>query len=243
MLVYPAIDMKDGRCVRLLQGREQDVTDYGDPVATASRWKAEGASWMHLVDLDGAFSGHGKNRDVIHRILRSINVPVQLGGGIRTLQDVEDRLDNCGVTRVILGTAALENPSLVASACREYPGRVAVGIDARDGFVAVHGWVTQSNMTALDLALRVRDVGVTHIIYTDIARDGMMAGANAEQTAQMVEKTGMHIIGSGGVTTLEDITAMRDIGCEGVITGKALYQGAFTLKEAIGVAERTEEHL
>ena len=232
MRIYPAIDMKDGRCVRLLQGRAEDVTDYGDPVAVAARWQREGARYLHLVDLDGAFSGKGQNRAVIAQIMRQISIPAQLGGGIRTMADVEDRLEGCGVTRVILGTAALYDPQLVKDACRAYPGRIAVGIDAREGRVAVRGWVEQSQVSALELAKRVRDAGVTHIIYTDIARDGMMGGVSAAQTAQIVRQTGMQIIGSGGVTTLTDITAFRQAGCEGAITGKALYCGAFTLAQA-----------
>lgn len=237
MLIYPAIDMKGGRCVRLLQGRAEDVTDYGDPVAMAARWQSEGAQFMHLVDLDGAFSGEGKNRAVIAQIMKTIAIPAQLGGGIRTMADVEDRLEKCGVTRVILGTAALHDPQMVIDACKAYPGRIAVGIDARDGFVAVKGWVEQSQVTVLELALRVRDAGVTHIIYTDIARDGMMSGANAVQTAEFVRDTGMQIIGSGGVTTLQDIAAFKNAGCEGAITGKALYSGAFTLAQAIETAK------
>ena len=237
MRIYPAIDMKGGRCVRLLQGRAEDVTDYGDPVAVAARWQREGAEYIHLVDLDGAFSGEGKNRAVIAQIMQNISIPAQLGGGIRTMADVEDRLEGCGVTRVILGTAALYDPQLVKDACRAYPGRIAVGIDARDGLVAVKGWVEQSQVRALELALRVREAGVTHIIYTDIARDGMMGGANAAQTADFVRDTGMQIIGSGGVTTLADITAFKDARCEGAITGKALYSGAFTLAQAIEAAK------
>lgn len=228
--------MKQGRCVRLLQGRAEDATDYGDPVAVAARWQREGAEYMHLVDLDGAFTGEGQNRAVIAQIMKTISIPAQLGGGVRTMADVEDRLERCGVTRVILGTAALHQPQLVIDACRAYPGRIAVGIDARDGLVAVKGWVEQSRVSALELALRVRDAGVTHIIYTDIARDGMMRGANAAQTADFVRETGMQIIGSGGVTTLEDITAFKNARCEGAITGKALYAGAFTLAQAMEAA-------
>lgn len=237
MLIYPAIDMKEGRCVRLLQGREADVTDYGSPVEVAQRWAAEGAQWIHLVDLDGAFRGTGKNRETIKAIMQTIRIPAQLGGGIRTMEDITECIEHCGVSRVILGTAALENPSLVETACRAYPGKIAVGIDARGGRVAVRGWVEQSEMSALALALQVRAMGVTHIIYTDIEKDGMMEGANTAQTAQLIADTGMQIIGSGGISTIEDIQEMKAAGCEGVITGKALYTGAFRLAQAIAAAQ------
>ncbi|WP_102411040.1 1-(5-phosphoribosyl)-5-[(5-phosphoribosylamino)methylideneamino]imidazole-4-carboxamide isomerase [Beduinella massiliensis] len=237
MIIYPAIDMKDGRCVRLLQGRAEDVTDYGDPCEVARRWAQAGARWIHLVDLDGAFSGQGKNREVIARIAQEQSVPVQLGGGIRTMADVEDRLERVGVSRVILGTAAVENPRLVKEACRAYPGRVAVGIDARDGFVAVRGWTERSDVPALELARRVRDAGVETVVYTDISKDGMMQGPSIEQTARMVRESGLRVIGSGGVSSLADIGALKEAGCAGVITGKALYSGAFTLAQALGYEE------
>lgn len=233
MIIYPAIDMKGGRCVRLLQGRAQDLTDYGDPLVMARRWAQDGARWLHLVDLDGAFDGAGGNLDAVGRIARELDIPVQLGGGIRTMADVELRLERLGVSRVILGTAAVENPQLVRDACRAYPGRVAVGIDARDGFVAVRGWTERSQVRALELALRMREAGVEVLIYTDIARDGMMQGPSVESTAQMVRESGMQVIGSGGVSTLSDIDALRGAGCAGVITGKALYSGAFTLRDAL----------
>lgn len=237
MIIYPAIDMKDGRCVRLLQGRAEDVTDYGDPCEVARRWAQAGARWIHLVDLDGAFSGQGKNREVIARIAQEQSVPVQLGGGIRTMADVEDRLERVGVSRVILGTAAVENPRLVKEACRAYPGRVAVGIDARDGFVAVRGWTERSDVPALELARRVRDAGVETVVYTDISKDGMMQGPSIEQTARMARESGLRVIGSGGVSSLADIGALKEVGCAGVITGKALYSGAFTLAQALGYEE------
>ncbi len=237
MIIYPAIDMKDGRCVRLLQGRAEDVTDYGDPCEVARRWAQAGARWIHLVDLDGAFSGQGKNREVIARIAQEQSVPVQLGGGIRTMADVEDRLERVGVSRVILGTAAVENPRLVKEACRAYPGRVAVGIDARDGFVAVRGWTERSDVPALELACRVRDAGVEMVVYTDISKDGMMQGPGIEQTARMVRESGLRVIGSGGVSSLADIGALKEVGCAGIITGKALYSGAFTLAQALGYEE------
>lgn len=236
MIIYPAIDIKQGRCVRLYKGRADEATDYGDPVSTALQWQQQGAQWLHLVDLDGAFSGRAENAECVCRITSQLSIPVQLGGGIRTMADIEDRLGRCGVARVILGTVALENPDLVREACKAYPGRIACGIDAQDGYVAVRGWVQRSAVTAVELALRVREVGVQDIIYTDIARDGTLTGPNIEATASLIAQTGMRIIGSGGVSALEDITALREAGCDGAICGKSLYARAFTLGEAMARA-------
>lgn len=233
MIIYPAIDMKQGRCVRLYKGRADEVTDYGDPVSTALQWQQEGAQWLHLVDLDGAFTGHAENLECVRRITAQLSIPVQLGGGIRTMADIEDRLIRCGVARIILGTAALENPELVRAACEAYPDRIACGIDAQDGYVAVRGWVETSAVTAVELALRVREFGVQDIIYTDISRDGTLTGPNVEATGLLIAQTGMRIIGSGGVSTLEDIAALREAGCAGAICGKSLYARAFTLSEAM----------
>ncbi|MEG0766216.1 MAG: HisA/HisF-related TIM barrel protein, partial [Clostridia bacterium] len=192
--------------------------------------------WLHVVDLDGAFSGRAENLEALAEICGA-GIPVQLGGGIRTLAEVEDRLEKRGVARVILGTVALENPSLVAQACRAYPGKIACGMDARDGMVAVRGWVAESQMTTQALALRMRDAGVEWIIYTDIARDGMLGGPNVEATRALVQNMGLRVIGSGGVGSLADIRALRDAGCAGAITGKALYEGRFTLEAACKAAE------
>ena len=228
--------MKGGRAVRLYKGRADAVTDYGDPVEVAQRWRREGAAWLHVVDLDGAFTGSAQNRAYVARVTEVAGIPVQLGGGIRTLADITDRLEHCGVTRVILGTVALENPALVREACAAFPGRIVCGIDARDGRVAVRGWVTQSDLTACELALRMREAGVRTIVYTDIARDGTLEGPNVEATAQMARESGMEVIGSGGVSTLADLDALREAGCAGAICGKALYAGQFTLGEALARA-------
>lgn len=231
MQIYPAIDIKGGRAVRLRQGLAEDVTDYGTPAEAAMDWKNQGATYLHVVDLDGAFEGRGKNLPLVAQIVAETKLPVELGGGIRTMEDIEARL-SLGVARVILGTVALENPELVRRACALYPGRIACGIDAKDGRVAVRGWVEDSDVAPVDLALRMRDAGVMDVIYTDIRRDGMQTGPNVESTAELVRKTEMRIIGSGGVGKLQDLYDLRDAGCAGAIVGKALYNGNFTLAEA-----------
>ena len=234
MLLYPAIDMMNGQAVRLRQGKRDDVTVYGDPVEVALRWKALGAQWLHLVDLDAAFDGASTSLPLIARVVEAFDGKVELGGGIRTLEDAARRID-AGVSRVIIGTAAAENPAMVEAACARWPGKIAVGIDAKNGIVATRGWVESAGMTATELALRMKAFGVRDIIYTDVSRDGMMQGPNVPATAALVQATGMDIIGSGGVSRLEDLTALRDAGCAGAILGKALYEGAFTLPEAIAL--------
>lgn len=232
MQLYPAIDMMNGKAVRLRQGKRDDVTVYGDPVEVALRWKALGADWLHLVDLDAAFDGTSVSLPLIARVVEAFQGRVELGGGIRTLDDAAKRID-AGVTRVIIGTAAAENPAMVEAACAKWPGQIAVGIDAKNGIVATRGWVESAGMTATELALRMKQCGVRDIIYTDVSRDGMMQGPNVPATAALVEATGMDIIGSGGVSQLDDLAALKGAGCAGAILGKALYEGAFTLPEAI----------
>lgn len=234
MLLYPAIDMMNGKAVRLRQGKRDDVTIYGDPVEVALRWKALGAQWLHLVDLDAAFDGASTSLPLISRVVEAFGGKVELGGGIRTLEDAARRID-AGVLRVIIGTAAAENPAMVEAACARWPGQIAVGIDAKNGIVATRGWVESAGMTATELALRMKEFGVRDIIYTDVSRDGMMQGPNVTATAALVQATGMDIIGSGGVSRLDDLAALRDAGCAGAILGKALYEGAFTLPEAIAL--------
>ena len=234
MLLYPAIDMMNGKAVRLRQGKRDDVTIYGDPVEVALRWKALGAQWLHLVDLDAAFDGASTSLPLISRVVEAFGGKVELGGGIRTLEDAARRID-AGVSRVIIGTAAAENPAMVEAACARWPGQIVVGIDAKNGIVATRGWVESAGMTATELALRMKEFGVRDIIYTDVSRDGMMQGPNVTATAALVQATGMDIIGSGGVSRLDDLAALRDAGCAGAILGKALYEGAFTLPEAIAL--------
>jgi len=232
MQLYPAIDLLRGQAVRLRQGKREDVTVYGDPEILARKWRDLGATWLHLVDLGAAFDGCTRDLPLIARIVRAFDGPVELGGGLRTLDDIAQRMD-CGVTRCIIGTAAVENPDLVREACQRWPGQIAVGIDAKNGLVATRGWVDVSTVTATELALDMKALGVTTIIYTDVSRDGMMAGPNISATQALVEATGMDITGSGGVSSLDDLQKLKKAGCAGAILGKALYENAFTLPEAL----------
>lgn len=232
MMIYPAIDIKNGVCVRLRMGDMQQATEYGDPAEMALRWQQEGAEVLHIVDLDAAFAGEFSNRDTVARILKAVSIPVQLGGGVRSLEDIVARLA-LGIWRVIIGTAAFENPVLVAEAAAKYPGRIAVGIDARNGKVATRGWATETSADAVSLALDMKKLGVKTIIYTDISRDGMLTGPNIKEISDMAKKTGIEIIASGGMSTLDDVYALNGTGAEGVIIGKALYTGGINLKQAI----------
>lgn len=239
MNLYPAIDLKDGHCVRLLHGEMDKATVFGhDPAAQAQRFEEAGFRWLHMVDLNGAFEGKSVNAAAVEGVLRTVSIPVQLGGGIREMQHIERWLE-AGVRRVILGTVALRNPALVKEACRRFPGRVAVGIDAKSGYVAVEGWAETSQMKALDLAREFEDAGVAAIIYTDIGRDGAMQGPNLEETAALAAAISTPVILSGGVSSLDDIRKIRHYtatGIEGAIIGRALYDGAIDPKEALACA-------
>ncbi|HXS42114.1 MAG TPA: 1-(5-phosphoribosyl)-5-[(5-phosphoribosylamino)methylideneamino]imidazole-4-carboxamide isomerase [Stellaceae bacterium] len=239
MILYPAIDLKEGRCVRLVRGAMSEATVFNDdPAAQARLFAAAGCRWLHVVDLDGAFAGAPRNRASIEAILAAVAIPVQLGGGIRDLATLEAWLGK-GVERAILGTAALRNPALVKEACRLFPGRVAVGIDARGGRVAVEGWAETSDITALDLALRFEDAGVAAIIFTDIERDGMMQGGNIEQTAALARRLETPVIASGGISTLAELRMLKaheDDGVAGAILGRALYDGRIDLAAALAIA-------
>jgi len=227
VILFPAIDLKDGRCVRLRQGDMQQVTVFNDDAAAQARaFQAAGFEWLHVVDLNGAFAGHSVNADAIRAIRNAINLPMQMGGGIRDLAGVEAWL-SAGVTRVILGTAAVRNPNFVREAARLHPGRIAVGIDARDGFVAVEGWAEASTLSAIELGKRFEDAGVAAIIFTDIARDGMLKGVNVEATAALARAISIPVIASGGVSGVEDIAALAasTAPIEGVVIGRALYDG------------------
>ncbi|MGK2908036.1 MAG: 1-(5-phosphoribosyl)-5-[(5-phosphoribosylamino)methylideneamino]imidazole-4-carboxamide isomerase [Desulfuromonadales bacterium] len=236
MIVIPAIDLKEGKCVRLEQGLMEKDTVYSDnPAEMARHWQDEGGELLHLVDLDGAFAGVPKNREAIQAIVAAVDIPTELGGGIRDLKTIEAYL-SLGVDRVILGTVAKENPALVADACLRFPGRIVVGIDAKGGLVAVRGWAEMTEKKAIDLAREMEGLGVVAIIYTDIARDGMMQGPNLEATAALAEAISIPVIASGGVSSLDDIRNLMRIeasGIEGVITGKAIYNGALNLREAV----------
>ncbi|MGW8312275.1 MAG: 1-(5-phosphoribosyl)-5-[(5-phosphoribosylamino)methylideneamino]imidazole-4-carboxamide isomerase [Desulfuromonadales bacterium] len=241
MIVIPAIDLKNGQCVRLEQGlMEKDTVYSDDPAAMARHWQDEGGELLHLVDLDGAFAGVPKNREAIQAIVAAVDIPTELGGGIRDLETIEAYLE-LGVERVILGTVAKENPPLVAEACRRFTGRILVGIDARDGMVAVRGWAELTAKKAVDLAKEMEDLGVTAIIYTDIARDGMMQGPNLAATAALAKAISIPVIASGGVSSLDDIRNLLRIesaGIAGVITGKAIYNGSLNLREAVALTKK-----
>ncbi|MDD2236825.1 MAG: 1-(5-phosphoribosyl)-5-[(5-phosphoribosylamino)methylideneamino]imidazole-4-carboxamide isomerase [Kiritimatiellae bacterium] len=236
MVIIPAIDMKGGRCVRLKQGRAEDETVYADdPVAMAHRWEDSGAEYLHLVDLDGAFQGAPAHVDFVLRIARELKIPVEIGGGIRTEEQLARYLEG-GVDRVILGTRACEAEDALQRLVDRFGAGVAVGIDARDGFVQVKGWTETTALTALDLAKRMERLGVKTIIYTDTARDGMMRGVNAEAMAAMCDAVGCSVVASGGVTTAEDVRALAALerkNLSGVIVGKALYEGTVTMKELL----------
>jgi phosphoribosylformimino-5-aminoimidazole carboxamide ribotide isomerase len=236
MILFPAIDLKDGACVRLKLGEMDQATVFNrDPADQARSFAAAGCQWIHVVDLNGAFAGKPVNGDAVRAILAAVEVPLQLGGGIRDMATIAAWLE-AGVTRVILGTVALKDPALVREACRRYPGRVAVGIDARGGRVAVEGWAETSDITAVELALRFEDAGAAAIIYTDIDRDGILAGPNVEATAALAERLSTPVIASGGVSSLDDLKALKAhaaSGIAGVISGRALYDGRIDLKAAL----------
>ena len=236
MLILPAIDLRNGKCVNLVQGRVKDETIFSDqPIEMAKRWEAEGAEYLHLVDLDGAFQGTSANLQIVREIVETIQIPVQLGGGIRTLAWL-DRILAVGVARAILGTAALKNPGLVESACRKYGAQIAVGIDAKDELVATQGWLNVSQKSAIEFAKEMENLGVLTIIYTDIKSDGMLKGPNMEATQGVVEAVEIDVIASGGITSVEDLTTLKSIGVSGAIIGRALYTGDLDLQSALVAA-------
>jgi len=240
VIILPAIDLKEGKCVRLEQGlMDKDTVYNDDPGAQARVWQEQGGEYLHIVDLDGAFAGVPKNKAAIRAIVDAIDIPCELGGGIRDLQTIEAYLE-LGVDRVILGTIAQQNPELVAEACQKFPGKIVVGIDAKGGLVAVRGWADVTATKATDLAKQMEDYGVAAIIYTDIARDGMMQGPNIEATKALAESIRIPVIASGGISSLDDIRNLQAIeasGVVGAITGKAIYSGALDLREAVRVAK------
>ncbi|MGI5988926.1 MAG: 1-(5-phosphoribosyl)-5-[(5-phosphoribosylamino)methylideneamino]imidazole-4-carboxamide isomerase [Lachnospiraceae bacterium] len=242
MRLYPAIDIKDGKCVRLRKGDFDQVTQYFEkPWEAAAAFEKAGASYIHNVDLDGARKGHSYNADAVREIVRTVSIPVELGGGIRTLRDIEEVL-NQGVARVIIGTKAVEDPGFVRKAVETFGAeRIAVGIDAKDGWVAVDAWEKTSDVTSLDLALQMKDLGVRTIIYTDISRDGMLTGPNVEATKLLTEKTGLDVIASGGVSGMEDLEHLQAAGICGAIIGKAIYEKKIDLAEAVRRFEQSQE--
>lgn len=240
MQIYPAIDIKNGQCVRLKQGKFDNVTVFNEnPKDAAKKWIDYGASYIHIVDLDGARYGKSFTNEIIKDIINKYNIKIQTGGGIRTIKDIEEKI-NAGVLRVIIGTASIKNPELVKEAVKVFKDKIAVGVDAKNGMVAIDGWENVSDIKAIDLCLKMKSYGVKTIIYTDISKDGMMSGPNVEATQEIIEKTGMEIIASGGISNIKDIESIKNINAQGVIIGKALYNGAINLKDIIDIFEKGE---
>lgn len=243
MILFPAIDMLGGRAVRLLRGEFDKVTDYGQPAEMAAKWRSQGAEFLHVVDLDGAKNGAQGNRDALKSIIGAVDIPVQLGGGIRTLADIEDRL-NFGVARVILGTVCCKDPELVLQAVRTFGSeRIVCGIDAKDGSVAVSGWAASTQIDPIELGRRMKDYGVDYVVYTDISRDGALTGVNTAACKAMAEQTGLRVIASGGVSCLSDITALDEADMYGAILGKAIYENKFSVADAIACLHKLEREL
>lgn len=238
MQLYPAIDMKSGKCVRLTQGMFDCVKVYSDtPANMARQWVAQGASFLHVVDLDGALAGYSVNENAIRAIVSSVDVPVQLGGGIRSVQAVDFML-KLGIFRCIIGTRAVERPEFIKELIEQFgPDRIVVGVDAKDGMVAVEGWEKISSLRALDLCLLMKDYGVEHIVYTDISRDGTLTGPNIPYTKELTDETGLDIIASGGMSCMEDLIGLNQAGIKGAIIGKALYEEKINLSEAVAMFE------
>jgi phosphoribosylformimino-5-aminoimidazole carboxamide ribotide isomerase len=236
MILFPAIDLKDGQCVRLKLGDMEQATIFNDnPAAQAERFESQGFEWLHLVDLNGAFEGRPVNAKAVEEILKAISIPVQLGGGIRDLATIEHWLSR-GVTRVILGTIALRNPDIVREACKEFPGEIVVGIDAKAGHVAVEGWGESSSLTAIELGKRFEDAGVTAIVFTDIDRDGILKGINFEKTLELANSVNIPVIASGGLASIKDVERLLEPDCailEGAISGRAIYDGRLDPKAAL----------
>ena len=234
MKLYPAIDMKDGKCVRLKQGEFKDITVYCDePWKVAKYFEENGASFIHLVDLDGALKGHSVNEESIKRIVSEVNIPCELGGGIRTARDIE-RVLSYGINRVIIGTKAVSSPEFVREAVEKFGSeKIVIGVDAKDGFVAVEGWEQLSDKTALSMCLTMKELGVKHIVYTDISKDGMLAGPNVAMTKKLTDETGLDIIASGGVSGAEDLRSLAAAGIKGAIIGKAIYENRINIQDAV----------
>ena len=233
MKLYPAIDLKDGKCVRLVQGNYDEITVYGDdPVKMAKKWESLGGEYLHIVDLDGAKKGKIVNREAIKNIVNGVNIPIEIGGGIRSIEDIKFQLKS-GVDRVILGSAAVKNRALVKEAIDTFGNKkIVVGVDAKDGMVAIEGWLKVTDVSALNFCNELEKIGVKTVIYTDISKDGMMQGPNIEHTKKLVDETNLDIVASGGIASTYDIEKLEKIGVNGAIIGKAIYIGAINLSEA-----------
>lgn len=236
MIIYPAIDIKDGNCVRLKQGRMEEETIFSvEPAQQAKKWESLGFEWIHVVDLNGAVEGKPKNIRAVSKIVHSVKVPVQLGGGIRDVQTAESWIE-AGVSRIILGTIAIEAPKIVSELCKKFPGKIAVGIDAKDGMVATRGWIRKTKTSATELAKQLADFGVVAIIYTDIARDGLMGGPNIPETVELAQQVNIPIIISGGISSSDDVRKIKETGkIQGAVIGRALYSGAIDPAEVLAV--------
>jgi phosphoribosylformimino-5-aminoimidazole carboxamide ribotide isomerase len=236
MNIYPAIDILGGKAVRLRQGRKEESTIYGDPVEMAVKWVAKGSEWLHVIDLDGAFEGTPRNLGILREMVKAVpQTKIQIGGGIRSMPVVETLLE-VGIRRVVLGTAAVQDPDFVKAALECQPDKVAVGIDARDGKAKVSGWTEDSRTTAIELASRLEDIGATLVVYTDIARDGVLTGPNIEATREMIERTHLSVIAAGGISSISDVRRLAELNLprlNGVIIGKALYEGRIEIEEAM----------
>lgn len=235
MILFPAVDVLDNKAVRLLYGKRDQVTVYGTPLEMALKWQKMGAQYLHLVDLNGAFDDSYVNSKTLIELIKNIEIPVQIGGGIKTLDKIKFYLDEVGASRVIVGTACVTNKDMIDKACSLYGSKIASGIDAKDGFVAIKGWVEKSSVKPVDLALEMKQKGVDTIIYTDISRDGALTGVNIESTKQLSDITKMNIIASGGMATYEDIINVKKANLYGAILGRAIYTGNIDIKEALKI--------
>jgi len=233
MLLFCAIDILNGRSVRLLHGDYNKVTDYGCPIERAKKWEADGAEFLHIVDLNGAKAGKGVNTDIIKEIVDTVKIPVQLGGGIRTMDDIENRLNSTGVDRVILGSACCENPEIISKAIARFGAdKIVAGIDSVDGVVKTSGWTVSSNYTAVELGLKLKEMGLKFVVLTDITRDGALTGVNVEFSSEFSVKTGLSVVASGGVASLDDIKNLKQKNLYGAILGKAIFENRFTIGQA-----------
>lgn len=238
MILFPAVDVLDNRAVRLLYGKRDQVTDYGRPIDRALAWQNLGAEYLHIVDLNGAFDDSLVNKNTLVELIKNVNIPVQIGGGIKTFDKIKFYLEEVGASRVIVGTACVTNPALMDEACAKYGNKIASGIDAKDGFVAIKGWVEQSKLTPLNVALDMKSRGVDTVIYTDINRDGALCGVNVEATQKLSQDSGMNIIASGGMATLDDVKAVKERGIYGAILGKSIYSGSIDFEQALKLSKQ-----
>lgn len=237
MILFPAVDVLDNRAVRLLYGERDKVTDYGDPAELAAKWAELGAEYLHVVDLNGAFDDSLVNRETLKRLIKDVKIPVQLGGGIKTLDKIKFYLEEVGVTRVIMGTACVTAPDVADKACALFGNRIVAGIDCKDGFVAIKGWMEKSSLTAEKVALDMKERGADTVVFTDISRDGALTGVNADATVELAKKTGMNVIASGGMSSLDDIAKLKKNNVYGAILGRAIYNGNIDLTAALELAK------